>query len=310
MFITNRTKRLGWSIIIMAALAGTVIVLSGCDTSGIDASTGPPEGGGATDLGPNVRLQISFDETDATYSSVWPDVIVGNESKSAKSEGTVYMTEYEETSQVRSYDREGYLTSSSRFIEGHPGMNMPADLYAELQNDMPYDPEDENPVVRSEVKNGRLTAYHADGSVARQRSVDPEAFRLSPEAMDSLEARSTVSASVDERREQTLTSLRSRGVSFRQLDDNRVSFTKSVSSSEGAPTVETVVDLRIGEPIYLKYRLKNGNVDMVQTRRYGMYSGMPFPERIVTYKYDDRKGEWGVVSRSETIRSNINVRFN
>lgn len=298
-----------WFVVSLLAVAG--LVVAGCDDASLDPSSTPETSPSDQPLSPDVRLQIAYDQTEATYASVWPQVIVGNESKSSKSEDeAVYMTEYEKTREVRSYDQDGYLTSSYEFVEGHPGMNMPADAYNDLKPDMPYNPQDENPVVRSELKGNTMTVYREDGSIARQRPVDPEAFRLSPAELDSLKTLAESNATIDERRQRARRSLQARGASLRQLDENRVSFTQSVSNAGGVSSVEKVVDLRIGEPIYLKYRLKNGNTDMVQTRRYGFYNGVPFPTRKVTYSYDDRSGTWGVVSRTEVVRKNVSIRFN
>lgn len=60
----------------------------------------------------------------------------------------------------------------------------------------------------------------------------------------------------------------------------------------------------------MKYKLKNGNTDMVETRRYARKSGLPVLMKSVTYNYDDRTGSWGVVSRTEVTRRNVSVQFN
>jgi hypothetical protein len=174
---------------------------------------------------------------------------------------------------------------------------------------MPYDPKDENPIVRSELRRDEIRYIRADGSEARTRPIDPELYRIDPATLDSLEDVQDDSSVANGRRSEVLESLQQRGISFRRLDANRVAFDQRLEDVRGASTVKKVIDLRIGQPIYLKYELKNGNTDMVETRRYNTVSGLPLMVQSVTYNYDDRTGSWGVVTRTEVTRKNISVQF-
>jgi len=297
------------------AVAGFALTVAGCD----DTSVAPPAPGSSSEptdsgapLPPDVRLRIQYDQTEVTYSNVWPGSIVGNdEAKKAKEEGAKLMTEFEKTHEVRSYDDEGQLTASYEYLDGnHPGMNMPADAYSDLKSEMPYDPNDENPIAGSELNGSTIKHVRADGSEARSRPIDPEKFRIDPAKLDSLSNQQDDTSDVDSRRSAVLGSLQNRGISFRRLDKNRVVYDQKIEDVRGTSSVKKVIDLRFGKPIYMKYKLKNGNTDMVETRRYARKSGLPVLMKSVTYNYDDRTGSWGVVSRTEVTRRNVSVRFN
>jgi hypothetical protein len=146
-----------------------------------------------------------------------------------------------------------------------------------------------------------------DGSMARTVSVDPERFRIDPQKIDSLKAADT--SDVDSRREMIRESLEQQSSSLQNIDKNRVAFTQSVSDKRGVSQVKKVVDLRVGKPVYLKYERKDGETSMVETRQYKLVSGVPVKVRSVTYDYDDRKGKWEVVARTETVRKKISVQL-
>lgn len=305
-----------WPVVLsVLAVAGFALTVAGCD----DTSVAPPAPGSSSEptdsgapLPPDVRLRIQYDQTEVTYSNVWPGSIVGNdEAKAAKEEGAKLMTEFEKTHEVRSYDDEGYLTASYKYLDGnHPGMNMPADAYSDLKSEMPYDPNDENPIAGSELNGSTIKYVRADGSEARSRPIDPEKFRIDPAKLDSLSNQQDDTSDVDSRRSAVLGSLQNRGISFRRLDKNRVVYDQKIEDVRGTSSVKKVIDLRFGKPIYMKYKLKNGNTDMVETRRYARKSGLPVLMKSVTYNYDDRTGSWGVVSRTEVTRRNVSVQFN
>lgn len=284
---------------------------------GCDEITLAPEGESSPSIGesepseplpPGVRMRMHYDQTEVTYSNVWPGSIVGNNEK-AKEEGAMLMTEYEKTREVYSYDEEGYLTASYEYLEGHPDMNMPEASYSELRDQMPYNPEDENPIVRSELKGNAITYFREDGSVERERPIEPESFRVDPARLDSLEEARDDDLSPDRRRENVRRSLEERGLSLQQLDENRVAFEQTLEEVQAVSRVQKVVDLRIGKPIHLRYELKNGNTDLIETRRYKYTSGIPVMVQSVTYDFDDRSGSWGVVARTEVTRQNISVQF-
>jgi hypothetical protein len=208
---------------------------------------------------------------------------------------------------VRSYDDEGYLSASYEYLNGnHPDMNMPAAAYNDLKSEMPYDPTDENPVVRSVLEGGEMRYIRKDGSVARTFSVDPERFRIDPQKIDSLQA--TETSNLHSRRKRVRESLEQRPFSFQKIGENRVAFSQRVPDAGGVSQVKKVVDLRVGKPIYLKFKQEDGRTTLVETRRYRLVSGVPVKLKSVSYSYDDRGGEWRVVTRTEIMRRNVSVR--
>lgn len=304
----------GTGAVLGVVLCGVALLLAGCDQSAVTTETpqensaSPSETSSEDDapLPPDVRLRIQYDQTEVTYSNVWPGSIVGNNAKKKK-EGAQLMTEFEKTHEKRSYDDDGYLHRTYEYIDGnHPGMNMPADAYNDLKSEMPYDPSDENPIVRYELEGSSMKYIRKDGTVAREVAVDPEKYRVDPEKLDSLKAAQDDTSDTEERRTAVRRRLQQEH-SLTQIDENRVSFTRSVDQNQEISKVKTVVDLRNGKPIYQKYLRKNGKIDMIVTRRYTRKSGLSVMRKSVTYNYDDRTGSWDVVSRTEVTRKNIAV---
>jgi hypothetical protein len=300
------------------AIGGLAFTFTGCDDTSVapppteERSTQPTDG--EAPLPPDVRLRIQYDQTEVTYSNVWPGSIVGNNTQGkearSKEQGAKLMTDYEKIHEIRSYDNEGYLHRSYEYLDGsHPGQNMPPEAYSQLKSEMPYDPKDRNPVTRFELAGNSMKFIREDGTVAHQAPVDPERYRVDPSKLDSLRNLRTDTSDTESRRTAIRRSLRQQGLSLTQIDKNRVSFTRKLDGKSIASEVKKVVDLRIGRPIYLKYLLKNGKTDMVITYNYVRKSGLPVKKRSVTYNFDDRTGDWGVVSRTEILRRDISVQF-
>lgn len=296
------------------ALLATVL-LAGCDSGSLDpgsvGSDDPPP------LAPNVRMQISFDQTDVTFSNTLPPGLVGdvgggaNVQAKGTGEGASHMTEYEKMHEVRSYDKDGYLTASYEYIEGsRPHMNMPGAAYNDFKAGMPYNPNDKNPIVRSELMGGTRKYIRKNGDVDRSYSIDPETFRVDPATLDSLEALSNDTTQTSTRRAAARRALERRSLSLRRMSKHHVAFQKQLRDVGNLASVRQVVDLRYGKPVHLVYKREDGKTSMVETRVYARYSGVPVMYRSVTYQYGSKGGEWSVTSRSETTRENITLRFN
>lgn len=303
-----------WSLLVF----GVVLLLAGCDEGTVSTPTTTEDDHSESDetnLPSDIRLKITYDQTEIVYTNVWPNSIVGNENQAkkarAKRTGAKLMTEYEKTHEIRSYSDDGYLTAQYEYKDGnHPDMNMPSKAYNDLKSSMPLYSEGKNPVTRSKLVGNTIKYFRKDGSLARSHPIDPEEFRIDPAQLDSLEELQRDSSTSDQRRSEMLASLRRRDISFRRLGENRVSYQRNVNDVRGTANVKKVVDLRLGRAIYLKYKLKNGNTSMVETRRYKDLSGFPIMVESVTYNYDDRSGKWRVVTRTERKRTNISVIFN
>ena len=286
------------------------LLLASCDTTSI-----APGGGDAssdqTSLAPNVRMKISYDETDVTFSSVLPPNVVGQVGKSGiESKQTLeskgVMENYESIHETKTYDEEGYLTRTYTHTDGHARLNMPERAYEAFKNRMPHRAS-KNPVTTFKLDGGSIQLIRANGDVAAQGSVDPEQFRVDPGRIDSLEALQQ-RASVEKRVEQTRRRLNQRGLSLQSLSRYHVSF-ETKSKEKGLSTVRRVVDLRHGQPVYLVYKNEDGERVRVVTRAYGRYSGVPVMQREVSYQYGPKDGGRAVVARTEVRRTNISVQF-
>ena len=289
------------------------VLLASCDGATLDAHT--ERSANQSPLAPNVRMQVSFDQREVTYSNVLPPGLVGDVSPvqtNAQSEGDRQtkgvMESYEVTRETRSYDEEGYLRRTYTYTDGHQGLNMPEAAYVDLKDQMPRRAEP-NPVVTFKLEGGTMQYIREDGTVAASASVNPEHFQIDPAALDSLEALQESNASSGERAAQTRQRLQQRGVSLTRMSEHHVSF-KTRSIEKGLSRIRRVVDLRTGKPIYLAYLREDGQPERIVLRTYGRYSEVPVMRREVAYEYGNKSGEWTVTSRTETTRTNISVRFN
>lgn len=286
-----------------------MLVLSSCDS----ASTGPSDDGSSdqSQLAPNVRMKISYDETEASFSNVLPPNIVGQVKKSGVGskqslESKGVLENYESIRETKTYDDEGYLTKTYTHIDGHARLNMPESAFEALKDQMPRRTQ-ENPIVKFNLDGGSIQLIRENGDVAAQGSVDPERFRMDPELLDSLETLQNIST--EEREERTRDRLNRMGVSLRSLSKHHVAF-KTKSDENGLSTIRRVVDLRHGSPVYLVYRNTDGERIRVVTRVYGRYSGVPVMRREVSYQYGPKDDGRAVVGRTEIRRRNISVKFN
>jgi len=294
------------------AVAGVclLLLLAGCDTP-----TTAPDTDGSSDqtaLAPTVRMKVSYDETEVTFSSVLPPNVVGQVRKSGigskqtlESKGV--MESYQSIHETKTYDKEGYLTRTYTHTDGHARLNMPESAYEAFENRMPHRAS-KNPITRFKLEGGSIQLIRENGDVAAQGSVDPERFRMDPERLDSLEAMQQ-RASAEKRAERTRRRLNQRGLSLQSLSRYHVSF-ETKSKEKGLSTVRRVVDLRHGQPVYLVYKNEDGERVRVVTRAYGRYSGVPVMRHEVSYQYGPKDGGRAVVARTEVQRTDISVRFN
>ena len=287
-----------------------LLLLAGCDAPttapDVDAS------GDQTTLAPNVRMKISYDETEVTFSSVLPPSVVGQAGKSGVASKQTFeskgvMESYQSIRETKTYDNEGYLTRTYTHTDGHARLNMPESAYEAFKNHMPHRAS-ENPITRFKLGEGSIQLIRENGDVAAQGSVDPEQFRMDPERLDSLEAMQQ-RTSAEKRAERTRRRLNQRGLSLQSLSRYHVSF-ETKSKEKGLSTVRRVIDLRHGQPVYLVYKNEDGERVRVVTRAYGRYNGVPVMRHEVNYQYGPKDGGRAVVGRTEVQRTDISVRFN
>ena len=302
---------LRYSRVAFSALVGLAL-LSGCDQGFLNNPTGDSDFGDEASpdelIAPDVRYQVSYDQTEQVFSYVYPSDFVATAGK-AQGEEEGLLVEYERVHERTAYDADGYLHMDYVFLEGHAGMNMPEATYKQLEREMPYDPAVEDPIVRFELKNGVMRYLHRSGKVAHEAVLNPEEFRVDPAMLDSLVAlQGTSEEDVDERtKAQTLSQLRRDGVAFSEEDEHHILLRSSIADDGSTGEVEQVIDLRIGQPVELTYKLRNGRVDYAERRLYERVGGVPVVTYSVGDQYGEVDGDWRVVSRTTTARENVRV---
>lgn len=285
--------------VILAVVLGLAGILAGCDADTLTSSADPDP----IDLAPNVRMQLSFDQVEAVYSSQWPEEIAASKS----SDATEYMVDYEATRETVTYDTLGYLNRTYVYTEGSPTMNMPEKDFLALQQDMPGSAIEADPIHRFELKNGTMSFYLRSGKLARSVPINPEDYQVDPGSFAEMKIDT---ANVSERRSAFLAQLRQDGISYRELDDARVAYSIEQKNDNSLGEVEETVDLRIGMPVQRVFRHKNGATAGVEHRVYTVVSDVPVMQYSSYEEYGDLDGAWSVVRRTVTERSNISLVLN
>jgi hypothetical protein len=294
--------------------AALLLVLTACDDAGTLTDTltdtadppAPPIG-----VVGNARYAVSYQQTEHTFSTVWPEDLVAAVGKSVAESGNVeYLIDYEVTKETVSYDADGYMTSETVHLEGHDGTVMPDADYQAFADEMPYDVEHENPVVRSVLDGNQIVYYRKDGTVDDQVEIDPEDYRISPAEIDSLEAVASDSASVDTRIAASRQRMDAQGVSYQMISERFARMDAAVSDLGEVVRARQVIDLAVGQPVQITYLRQDGSIDMQIDRLFQWASGVPYLSHSVTYQYGEIEGRWNVVSRTETTRENVRVVFN
>lgn len=287
------------------------VLLAGCDSNKFDS--GSPRSDDQPPLSPNVRMKISFDQAEVTYSNVLPPGVVGDvggAQSNAQSKSDIQnkgvMESYEATHETWSYDKKGYLTRTYTHTDGWQGLNMPEASFNDLKAQMPRRAP-KNPITKFKLEGGTIQFISKNGKVTASASVDPAEFRLAPPTLDSLEALQE-DTQTDQRTDQMRRRLQARGLALNTLSEHHVAF-ETQSEEKGLSNVRRVIDLRTGQPVYLAYYKENGRLARVKTRTYRRYTGVPVMRHETSYKYGIRDGRWTVVSRTETRRRNISVQF-
>lgn len=299
-------------VITLALLA--LLLAVGCDSGSFIPDTPPAESTNEP-LPPNIRLRISYDQRQVTYSSLLPPGLIGDIDRGRANlqvhgdiENRGVMESYEITHETISYDEEGYLTRTYTYTDGWQGLNMPEAVYNDLKDQMPRRAP-KNPVVKFKLEGGTMQFIRKDGQIAASASVDPSVYRVDPATLDSLEALRRDTSQTEQRETQMRKRLQRRGLALKTLSAHHVAF-ETRSKERGLSSIRRVIDLRTGQPVYLVYRKDDGRPARTETRTYGRYSGVPVMTHEMSYEYGDKNGQWTVVSRTETMRNNISVQFN
>lgn len=263
-------------------------------------------------LAPNIKLQVSYDQKTMTFKQHWPSDLVAGKAKS-ETTSNERMLNYENVHEIVTYDQNGYLHISRTYLEGNADLAMPENLYKDVKDDMPAHSSDYDPVVRSELGDGTLTYYTKSGKVAYQTNVDKEKLRIDPAILDSLQEASQSTSETENRIAENLAALKEQNIDFKQLSNRNVLLeiqAKSGTDDKDIANYKKIVDLSINRVIRSAIVRKDGRYANLSLMNYKKVSGHPVMASSETLYFGMVNGKWGVKTRTIRNRKDINVHFN
>lgn len=261
----------------------------------------------------NVKYAESYDQTVTTFSRIWPQGISAGLGKGKASTGGELMVDFERTHEIIAFDEEGYMSSVSEFLEGDGEMNMPEEVYNRLKTTMPARSNDFDPVVRTEMKDGKTLMFGKSGELKFEQEYDPEVFRITQAELDSLEAWYERSNNTDQSVQKNLLSLNKQGMDYERVGEFHVSYTIEAGNEEqqkGISSYHYTDDLRTGLTAQLVILRTDGKYDSIVRSRYQKVSGIPVLSSSVRYTYGLVNEKWDIAYREKTTRENIKVTRN
>lgn len=293
-----------------AVMCSFLIVITGCTNSDNPFSSDSTESSSISidDLNINVKYAESYDETRITFSRRWPSSISHSLAKTVD-EGGEIMTDYERISKLVAFDEEGYLYTSTEFLEGDSQMNMPESIYEEVKHKKPAEDINKDPITRIEFSNGQLKHFGRSGKLLSEHSFNPEDYRLDEETLEIL---STIIMDLSDEDETVSSSIDALNVSGLQYNIKNEFYADVVEpvKNQGQTDVSKYkyrLDLRIGEKVEeVAYDLQNRLLHY-RVSNFITVDGRPMLQRELYYEYGELNNNWEVIARKVTTRTNHKI---
>ncbi len=292
-----------------AVMFSFLILFAGCTSSDNPFSSESTESSiSIDDLNINVKYAESYDQTSITFSRRWPSSISRSLAKTVD-EGGEIMTDFEQVSKLIAFDEEGYLYTSTNYIEGDSQMNMPESIYEEVRRLKPAEDINKDPIVRIEFSNGHLRHYGRSGELLSEHSFNPEDFRLEEEALDALAIYNENSDSEDHNVSNSINYLNSLGLQYDIIGDFYADVEQPISNQDnsGVTKYKYRLDLRTGEKLEeVAYNLQNKPIHY-RISSFVNVDGQHMLQRELFYEYGNLNNNWEIVGRKVTTRTNHKI---
>lgn len=257
----------------------------------------------------NVKYAESYDQTEMTFSRLWPKGIAAGLGKQSTTGGEL-LVDYERTREVLAFDEEGYMSSISEFLEGDGEMNMPEEAYNKHKATMPARSADHDPVVKTVMQDGTTKSYSKSGKLKYESTYDPEEFRVDPALLDLLETAAADTSDVEQSIQNNKEGLTNDGISFNIVDGFYAEYeiSSSVEAQEnGVPAYQLLQDLRTGDIVSSAVLRADGEYDSITFNRFKVVENTSILVYSEEFTFGNINGKWGVTQRSVMHRQNIKV---
>jgi hypothetical protein len=255
----------------------------------------------------NVKYAESYDQTEITYSRIWPRGISAGFDKSKSTSGGELLVDYERTREVVAYDEEGYMSSVTEFLEGDGEMNMPEQTYKKLKSTMPAKSADYDPIVKIVLQNGVSKSYARSGKLKYENNYNPEEFRVEPALLDVLKTNQEDTSDVELSVQSNIETLEQDGIQFELIDDYYAKYTLPATHQKNVSGLQVVKDLRTGNIVAEAVIRDDGKYQSVSFNKYKGVKGLSVLSYKEKYTYGNLNGKWEITQRTVTHRQNINV---
>ncbi len=301
--MNNRIKKIMTSTTLM--LISGMLALAAC--SGGDASliVDKDLNDSGDLIAPNVKYQESYKEKELTYSRVWPQGIVEGLSKS--NPNTEILADYEHIKKTLGFDDEGNMFYSYEVVDGDLGLNMPEDLFNELKDKMPARSDEDKGIKSFVMKDGMMTYTDFNGQILNETPYDILEFQIDPEKYDSLQASQETTAEAKISR--TIRNLEASGIDFK-IHNAEFAFYSLESDDNHDFSIDKIIDLKTGNEIKSATKLPNGKYESITSMSYEEVEGFQVLKNSETLFLGEINGDWEVVKRRVTNRSDIKVIIN
>lgn len=300
----NSTKRFR----VVSMLLGICMMLAfGCKQVNSPLEATSENGQTIEGLNINVKYAESYDQTEITYSRIWPEGISAGFDKSKSTSGGELLVDYERTNEVLAYDEEGYMSSVTEFLEGDGEMNMPEDTYNKLKSTMPAKSADYDPVARIVLQDGVSKSYTKSGKLKYESTYNPEEFKVDPSLLEVLKTNQEDSSDVEQSVQSNIEALKQEDIQFDLLDDYYAKYTLPETQRTKVSGYQVVKDLRNGHIVAEAVMRDDGKYQSVSFNKYKEVKGMSVLSYKEKYSYGDLNGKWEITQRTVTHRQNINI---
>ncbi|MCP9292258.1 hypothetical protein [Gracilimonas sediminicola] len=302
----NSTKQLRMLVVLFVT---SIVLTYACKQVNSPFEEASQQGQTIEGLNINVKYAEVYDQTEITYSRLWPQGISAGLNKS-QSNGGELLVDYEKTREIIAYDEEGYMTSITEFLEGDGEMNMPEEAYNQHKATMPAKSADHDPVVKTEVKDGKVRSYTKSGKLKYESTYDPEEFWVDPASLELLVSATTDTSDVEQSIQSNIESLANDGISFSIVDEfyAKYNIKSPVEAQEnGLAAYQLLMDLRNGNIIGSAILRSDGEYESVSFNMYKNVGNTQMLAYSEKYDYGVINGKWGITQRTVMHRENIKV---
>ena len=250
-------------------------------------------------------FKVDYEEESATFSFRRPrtKIYAGSLGKAAN-ENSMYMVDYNNIHKHIEFDEDGYMATSTDYIEGSENGPLLSGIESELDQLRPASDPDKKIVTSVELRNGNLIFLDESSEVLRSKQLNQEEFRIDIAVLDSMNfvecdtCMGKVNSSIAELRENQM--------SFNMVDNFHAKI-ESASDSQHLSKITRVVDLRTGLVKKTATYDAEGRPRALRNIRHEIVEGFPVESGSLTYRFGSVNNSWQAISMKVVNRTNISV---